>query len=283
MQEKYTEYTFHPQLEIFQCAGGVLICYILGNRISFFENSMDSDFSSFISKRMKFNKPFSVKDMKEFFFEKGKKYNFGKIMYKLEKNGLINKLKGKTKKSLLFINLTEIPDESIINVSREVGLESYLTLVDGLSREASNDSLHKKLEEVKDNQIIFVLSDFQYKHKVSELNLYFFKKGIFWCPIVLDTFGGYIGPLIHSVPSGPCFSCYEEKMYQSKTEEDQKFNLPIFLNIFLRVAFLEALKVGTNISPSQVIYSNLLEIDCFNHRSRKHYIYTNSNCTVCGI
>ena len=128
------------------------------------------------------------------------------------------------------------------------------------------------------------MSDFKNKHKISELNLYFFKKRIFWCPIIIDRFGGYIGPLIHSVPSGPCFNCYEEKMYRSHEEGMAKIdNFPLLLDIFLRIAFLEALKVSANISPSQVIYSSLLEVDCFNYRSRKHYIYTNSNCTVCGI
>ena len=145
----------------------------------------------------------------------------------------------------------------------------------------------KKLEEkLKDDSVVFVMSDLKNKHKISILNLYFFKKGISWCPVVVDVFGGYIGPLMHSDPSGPCFSCYEERMYRSGSSEDKdndSNSLPVLLEIFLRIAFFEAFKVGTSVSPSQLIYSNLLEIDCFNHRSRKHYIYPDSDCPVCGI
>ena len=276
--KEHTKYVFHPQLEISRCGGGVLICYLLGNRISLFEESIDSDFSSFILKNKKLNKSFCIRDMIDFFPKNHKKYNFGKILYKLEKNGLINNIDDKKKNPLLFVNLTDVSGEEIFNISKEVSLGSRLVLIN-----RDDDNLYKSLKKIKDSQVIFVMSDFHHKHKVSELNLYFFKKGIFWCPVILDTFGGYIGPLIHSVPSGPCFNCYEEKMYKPDMDAGQKFDLPVLLSIFLRVTFLEALKVGTNISPSQVIYSNLLEVDCFNHRSRQHYIYTNSNCSVCGI
>ena len=273
----HTSYLFHPQLEVFRCGGGVLICYILGNRISLFEESIDSDFSSFILKNIKLNRSFCIKDMEDFFAKKRKKYNFGKILHKMERNGLINEMSDKKEKTLLFVNLTDISNEEIANISKEVKLDPHLVLING------EDNLYKKLEKVEDRQVIFVMSDFHHKPKVSELNLYFSKKGIFWCPVILDAFGGYIGPLIHSTPSGPCFSCYEERMYKPGAKVDHKFELPVLLSIFLRVVFLEALKVGTDICPSSVIYSNLLEIDCFNHRSRKHYIYANSNCSVCGI
>ena len=94
----HTKYVFHPQLEVFRCGGGVLICYILGNRISFFEESIDSDFSSFILKNIKLKGSFCIKDMMDFFSKKNKKYNFEKILYKLEKNGLINEMNDKKNK-----------------------------------------------------------------------------------------------------------------------------------------------------------------------------------------
>ena len=284
---EHTRYFFHRQLEVFRCGGGVLMCYILGNRISFFEESIDENFSSFILKNIKSNKSFSVTDMIGYFSKTGKKYNFGKILQGLKTNGLVNEQddKPKQEKDILFINLTDISDQEILSVFQEVNLKRSLKLIKGLQLESDGKSLYKKLEEesIKDNQTVFVMSDFQHKHKVSELNLYFFKKGVFWCPLIIDAFGGYIGPLLHSVPSGPCFSCYEKRIYIPNSSADEIAKPPVLLNIFLRVIFLEALKIVTKVSPSQVIYSNLLEIDCWNHRSRKHYIYADSDCPVCGV
>ena len=275
--KRHTEYLFHPKLEISQCSGGILVCYILGNKISLFENSIDSDFSPFILQHP--NKPFSVKDMKSFFLKKQKKYNYGNIICELEKKGLTREVGEKKTPLLVLVNFTDIADEKLSTILKEFNLKCDLKLINSVT--AKNN--YKELNEISDDQVIFVMSDFKNKHKISELNLYFFKKGIFWCPVIIDRFGGYIGPLMQSVPSGPCFSCYEGKMYQSPKEIDRTEDLPLLLNIFLRIALLEALKVSANVSPSQVIYSNLLEVDCFNHRSQKHYIYTNSNCTVCGL
>ena len=276
--KKHSQYLFHPKLEISQCAEGVLICHILGNRISLFEESMDSRFSSFILQYK--DKPFSVQDMEKFFFEK--KQNNGNILRKLEKKGLINATGENEPKSLWLVNFTDFSNEKFLNISKEIGLKSHLKLINGLDGNKETNSLHNNLSDIKENQIIFVISDLKHKYKVSELNLYFSKKGVHWCPIIIDKFGGYIGPLIHSAPSGPCFNCYQEKMYPSQNEEKNKMDgIPVLSALFLRVAFLEMLKVSTNISPSQVIYSNLMEIDCFNHRSRTHYIYTNSHCPVC--
>jgi len=284
---QHTTYLFHPQLEIFRCGGGVLMCYILGNKISLFEESLDDNFSSFILKSIKINKPFSVADMINYFSKTGKKYNFGKILSKLEKNGLVNEAHDKVKtiqKKILFVNLADISDQHILEIYKEFLPESSLKLINGLQLEKNDKSLYKKLEKIQDNEIVFVMSDFQHKHKVSELNLHFFKKGVFWCPIIIDAFGGYIGPLIHSDPSGPCFSCYDKRIYTPTSALEDKITKPsALLNIFLRVSLLELLKIETNISPSQLIYSNLLEIDCWNHRSRKHYIYSDSDCPVCGI
>ena len=275
--KNHTEYLFHPKLEISHCSEGILVCYILGNKISLFENSIDSDFSPFILQHP--NKPFSVKDMKSFFLKKQKKYNYGNIICELEKKGLINKA-DKNQTSLLFlVNFTDITSQKFSTILKEFNLKCDLKLINSVT--AKNN--YKELNEISNDQVIFVMSDFKNKHKISELNLYFFKKGIFWCPIIIDRFGGYIGPLIHSVPSGPCFNCYEGKMYSSHGETSKTDSFPLLLDIFLRIALLEALKVSANVSPSQVIYSNLLEVDCFNHRSRKHYIFTNSNCTVCGV
>ena len=271
-----TKYLFHPQLEIFRCGGGVLMCHILGNKISVFEKSIDDKFSAFILYGLKSKKAFSVQDMENYFSKAGQKYNFGPIIQKLEKAGLIKAQDNNKDKSLVFINLTDIQNERILNISEEVGLKSFVELINGL-----DGDLYKSLEKIGE-KMVFVLSDFQAKYKVSELNLYFFKKGVFWCPVFIDSFGGYIGPLIESVPSGPCFSCYEEKIYNNP-EGDKFKNISALQNIFLRVMLLEALKVGTNISPSQIIYSHLIEIDCWNHRSRKHYIYPDSDCPVCGI
>lgn len=278
--KKHSKYLFHPKLEISQCAEGVLICYILGNKISLFEDSMDSGFSSFILQYK--DKPFSVQDMEKFFFEKTKKQNFGNILRKLEKKGLINAIENSEQKSLWLINFTDFSNEKLLNISKEVRLEPHLKLINGLDENKKTNSLHDNLSRLKENQIIFVMSDLKHKYKVSELNLYFSKKGIHWCPIIIDKFGGYIGPLIYSTSSGPCFNCYQEKMYPSQNEEKNKIDsIPVLSDIFLRAAFLEMLKVSTNVSPSQVIYSNLMEIDCFNYRSRTHYIYTNSHCSVC--
>ena len=281
MQEDI-KYIFHPKLEILRCGGGVLMCYIMGNKISVFEESIDNNFSNFILETLKSNQAFSITTMIDFFSETDKKYNLKKILQILKKNGLVqdaDKLNETQKKFILFINLTDIPDKKILTVSEEVGLRPPLQLINGFQM----SELYKKIDEnaIKSNQVVFVISDFQYKYKVSELNLHFFKKGVFWCPIIIDDFGGYIGPLIHSVPSGPCFSCYEQRIYTPANYQVQ-LKKSALLNIFLRVVFLEVLKIETNISPSQVIYSNLLEIDCWNCRSRKHYIYPNSDCLVCG-
>ena len=288
--ENHTKYLFHPQLEIFRCGGGVFMSYVMGNKISLFEESIDEDFSSFIAKHLKSQSAFSVTDMINFFSPAGKKYNFGKILQKFEQKGLLNEVDGsngkqKQERSILFINLTDIPDKDMLNISEEVGLPAPLAWINGLKQTKDKESLYKRIEEqeIKDNQVIFVISDFHYKYKVSELNVYFFKKGIFWCPVIIDDFGGYIGPLIHSVPSGPCFECYNRRMYIPNQAPDAVKKTPVLLNMFLRVVFLEALKVKTNISPSQIMYSNLLEIDCWNYRSRKHYIYPDSNCEVCGV
>ncbi len=273
------KYLLHPQLELLQCAEGVLTVYIFGNRISFFEESIDSNFSSFIL-RYKNNKPFCVEDMKKFFSNKG--YNFGKIIRKMEKNGLIVEADNKKTQSLVLVNLTDFSDEKILKLSEEVNME--LILVNDLNSENNNKQLYEKLDQIRNNQMIFVMSDFEHKYKVSELNLYFFNKGIYWCPIIIDEFGGYIGPLIQSVPSGPCFNCYDRKVYKNNESINTNECLHRFMqNIFLQIAFIEMYKVSTKYIPSQIIYSNLLEIDCFNHRSRKHYIYTDSHCTVCGL
>ena len=279
--KKHTEYLFHPKLEVSQCSAGILVCYLLGNKISLFENSMDSDFPSFVLKYLE--KPFSVKDIENFFLKQEKKYNYGNIIREMEIKGLIREKADEKQPSpsslLVLVNLTDVANNTLSNILKEFDLECDLKLI---NRATAKDN-YKELNEISDKQIIFILSDFKNKYKVSELNLYFFKKGIYWCPIIIDRFGGYIGPLIQSVPSGPCFSCYEEKMYQSPEKTAETGGLPVLSKIFLRIALLEALKVSTNISPSQVIYSNILEVDCFNHRSRKHYIYTNSSCTVCGF
>ena len=263
--------------------------YVMGNRISLFEESIDEGFSFFVAKKLKSQTAFSITDMMSFFSDTGKKYNFGKILQKFEKKGLLNPADNSSdaqeEKSLFFINLTDIPDKDMLDISEEAGLSPPLTWINGLKQEKDKGIFYKRLEEqgFKDNQVLFVISDFHYKYKVSELNLYFFKKGIFWCPVIIDDFGGYIGPLIHSVPSGPCFSCYDQRIYIPSQMPDTIKKPPVLLNIFLRAVFLEALKIKTNVSPSQVIYSNLLEIDCWNYRSRKHYIYPHSDCQVCGV
>ena len=262
----------------------------MGNKISVFEESIDEDFSNFISKNMKDNQVFSITNMIDFFSKTKKKYNLGKILQQLKHKGLVNELNDsidrlKQKQSILIVNLTDILDQELLKISKELEFKKPLTLINGLKQKSDNKNWYEQLEKVsiQDNQTVFVISDFHHKYKVSELNLYFFKKGIFWCPIIIDDYGGYIGPLIHSVPSGPCWSCYEEKMYFVNQSSNKINKPPVLLNIFLRVALFEAFKVETNISPSQVIYSNLLEIDCWNCRSRKHYIYTDSDCPVCGV
>ena len=279
---KYKKYSFHPQLEIYRCGGGAFIGSIHGNRISCFEESLDDQFASFILQSVRENKVFSVQDMMEF-FPKSAKYNFGEILKALEEKGLARALEDQKEKSLIFVNLTDIPDQDLINLSAEAGLESRLIWIEGLKLK-NGESLSKKLDqEEKDNQVVFVLSDLHYKPKVSELNLYFFKKNRFWCPIIIDDFGGYIGPLIHSTSSGPCFECYQEKIFMASSQTPKLFSAPILLNIFLRAVFLEILKLGTDISPSPIKDSHLLEIDGLNHRSRKHYIYARSDCPLCGV
>lgn len=274
--KKYKKYLFQPNLEISQCSSGFLVCYILGSKISLFERSLDSDFSSFILKY--FDKPFSVKDMTLFFYKKEKKYNYGNIIKEMEEKGLIRSAYKKKTALLVLVNFTDISDSRFSSILKEFDIECDLKLINN----AKAENNYKELDGIEDNQIIFVLSDFKNKYKVSELNLYFFKKGIYWCPIIIDRFGGYVGPLIHSVPLGPCFNCYEGKMYHSPESADKIEDVPLLSDIFLRMALLEALKVSANLFPSQIIYSNLMELDCFNHRYQKHYIYTNSSCGVCG-
>ena len=273
--KKYKKYLFQPNLEISQCSSGILACQILGSKISVFERSLDSDFATFILKYL--DKPFSVKDMDAFFSKK--KYNYGNIILEMEKVGLIRAADKKKPAVLVLVNFTDIADNRLSNILKEFDIDCDLNLINSAKAEDN----YKELDGIRDEQVIFVLSDFKNKYKVSELNLYFFKKGIYWCPIIMDRFGGYIGPLIHSVPSGPCFNCYEEKMYHSPESADKTEDIPSLSDIFLRIALLEALKVSANIFPSQIIYSNLLELDCFNHRYQKHYIYTNSSCDLCGL
>ena len=251
----------------------------MGNKISLFERGLNQAFSSFILRHIK--EPFGAKDMERFFSGKAGQTPSGEMIRKLEKNHLIRNIDDDPKTSLILLHFTGFSNEKILSISKEFNQECHLILIDGLKE---GIDYFKQLNDLKGDPVIFVMSDFKYKHKVSELNLYFFKKGIYWCPLMKDRFGGYIGPLIHSIPSGPCFNCYEEKLYPSgKAMDAADDELPDLSNIFLRVALLEALKVSTNVSPSPVIYSYLLEIDCFNHRSRKHYIWTNSNCRVCGL
>ena len=142
--DEYTKYLFHPRLEIFRCGGGVLMCYIFGNRISLFEESIDEDFSLFISQNIKTHQPFSVKDMRDFFSD-NKKYNFPKILQGLKNNGLINEVNSKNK-SLVLVNLTGISDEEILTVSREVNIEPPLILINGLKPEGNDgEELCKKI------------------------------------------------------------------------------------------------------------------------------------------
>ena len=275
--KEHDQYLFQSKMEIHQCSSGVLSCYVLGNKVSLREKNLDSDFSSFILQYL--DKPFSIKDMELFFKEKNRKYNFKNIFSELEKTGLIKKAKAEQTPSLVLVNCIDVAHDQLLGILKEFGLKCSLKLINSSMVKGGE----RGLSGIKNDQVIFVLSDFKNKHKVSELNLHFFKNGVFWCPIIIDRFGGYIGPLIHSVPAGPCFSCYEGKLYSSVKETLEDDHFPKLFSIFLRVALLEALKIATKVSPSQVIYSNLLEIDCFNHRSRKHYIFTNSNCTVCGF
>ena len=279
--KNHTKYLFHNKMRLLRCSEGVLSCYIMGNKISLFERSIDSDFSSFILHYLR--KPFSVKDMENFFSKELDKYNFGMILQELKKHHLIHDI-DTNQTPYLLINFTDIPNKTILNISKEFNQEHNLKFLNDLKNENKvSGDYSKNLSDIKEDQVIFVLSDFQHKYKVFELNLYFLKKGMYWCPIMIDQFGGYIGPLIHSIPSGPCFNCYEEKLYPLEKNIEEDSNVPDLSNIFLRVALWETLKISTNAFPSPVMFSHLLEIDCFNHRSRKHYIYTNSSCTVCGL
>ena len=266
-----TKYFFHPDLELIHCAEGVLSCYILGTKISLFEESLDERFSSFISQYK--NKTFSSQDMESFSKKSEKKYNVGKVLQELEKKALIHEKKQPIT-PVSLINYTDYSNKELSKLSKSADLESHLTLINNL----------KELDETKDNSLIFVISDLKQKHKVSELNLRFLEKCLYWCPIIMDTFGGYIGPLIHSTPAGPCFNCYQEKIYPAppRANENDK-QLPILSKLFLQKAFLEIFKAShSHLFPSQIVYSNLIEIDCLNHRSRIHYIYTNSHCSACG-
>ena len=279
--KKNAKYFFHPKLELYRCSEGVLSCHIMGNKISLFESGIDSDFSSFILHYI--NKPFSVLDMEKFFFDRNKKYNFGNIMRALNKNHLINEADKQKSFSVTLVNFTEISNEDFSAVFREFNQECKLALINGFRAKNQQRGFYEELDDIKKDQVIFAISDLKGKFNLSEVNRRFFKKGRYWCPVVMDRYGGYIGPLLHSVPSGPCFSCYEGAVYSSADVTESGDGLPSLWKMFLRTVFLEALKVSTNLSPSQVIYSNLLEIDCFNHRSRAHYIYTNSNCSMCGV
>ena len=277
MKEQNVEYLFHPGMEVFRCSAGVLSCYIMGNKISLFERSIDSDFLSFIGQYRK--KPFSGKNMESFFSERNKNFNFGNIIYKMKKARLIRKAAGESISHLVLINFTDFSNENFLSALKEFSIECRLMLIN-----AKDKNPCEELNDINtESQVIFVISDFKNKAGVSELNLYFFKKGIYWCPVMIDRFGGYIGPLLHSVPAGPCFNCYEEKLYLPDQETAESDKLPELSNLFLRTALLEMLKISANIAPSQAELSHLLEIDSFNHRSKKHYIYTNSNCEVCGL
>ena len=273
----HIKYLFHPKLEIIRCNKGVLSGCILGDRISFSEKTLDGDFALFILENLKLNRAFSADDLKKFFLKRKKIYNFGKILQGLEKRGFIYKADQKETDSIVLVNLTEIPNEILLHLSEEVPLKSRLKLIHGMEQDKA---LYQSLGTIRENQIVFILSDFIRKYKLSEINLYLYKRNIYWCPILMDGFGGYIGPLMLSGSVGPCFNCYEKKIY--KTDENTNKEVKAITNIFLRTVFIEILKIDTHLSPSPIIYSNLLELDCLNHRSRKHYIYANSHCVVCG-
>lgn len=295
---KHVKYFFHPYLDIQTCNGGVLAVSIFGNKISIFDDSLDEDFSHFILK-YKNHQDFRSLDIAEFF--PNKKYNTGNIIQQLEERGLIIESydsKSKPKQDcILLINLSKTSDKEIIEISKELNFKSELIVINNLDYKSEEQkSIYKKIDEIK-SKLIFVLGNPEHIHKMKDINLHLFDKGLYWCPVVIDEFGGYIGPLLHSTPTGPCFHCYEKTHYPSeeitqknkvkalweKVYPKQQFNFSILHKIFLRALFVEIFKMDTNLIPSQTIFSNLIELDCLNYRSRKHYIYPDRNCSVCGV
>lgn len=151
--------------------------------------------------------------------------------------------------------------------------------------------------EQNKNSINLVIGSWENVNYLKKLNLFFWKNEIPWLLVLLDAFGGQIGPHFSSKDS-PCFECLNERRLSFLEEVEFNFHKqasslrfnpeqnPVG-SMLLNASILDAVKVEL---VKMTINLEALEIkkgayifDTFNHSTEYHEVYPVDSCPVCSL